>query len=127
MREIKFRAWDKSTKKMYYEGFSISCTGQSDSDGGVYFSGRIFKKYNPLEIEYMQFTGLLDKNGKEIYEGDVMEWVEDPEDYFRGEVVFEEVAFAIKGQDNLNSLNYDEFVIIGNIYENPELLKENEK
>jgi YopX protein len=71
--------------------------------------------------EFVQFTGLHDNNGKEIYEGDVVEWeATDGGEHFmrRGAVVFKGGAFTIEGS-RLSS-RHDE--IIGNIYENPQLL-----
>lgn len=76
---------------------------------------------------FMQFTGLFDKNGKEIYEGDVIKLDNEPNYY----VIFEKGCFLgkeIKGWDSM----VDNFPIglqsqigevIGNVYENPDLLK----
>ena len=65
MREIKFRAWDKDEKRMTTT-FSVSSQGQVTftplGESTRYLTGYIL----------MQFTGLLDKNGKEIYEGDII-------------------------------------------------------
>lgn len=57
MREIKFRAWDEINKEMVYQ--STGCNGMTNS--------KILQRYEIV----MQYTGLKDKNGKEIYEGDI--------------------------------------------------------
>lgn len=130
-RTIKFRAWN----------------GEEIIDTGVYHLTQMPNKTETVQmwdgdkheyIELMQFTGLLDKNGKEIYENDVVvkvdgwigasgyagyakdekvkvEWNEDIAGFF---------PFANYDGDCGVKNNGNEFEIIGNIYENPELLKE---
>ena len=118
-REIKFRAWDDLNKVMHY---NVSFSNR------VWFIGQVFTDTceilgcEPM-IKPMQFTGLTDKNGKEIYEGDVIQYDFLPEGGDqRDEVIYEGRSFCLKNGGN-NYMPYSECMeVIGNIYENPDLL-----
>lgn len=146
MRPIKFRAWDKDRKRMFLPDWSL--------DNGIL---KILSNW-----EIMQFTGLLDKNGREIYEGDVIEhevydkpysdrqkrwkirkqvvWskgfdhseeeikrnviLTENKSYFNQRPLF--VAIKVNKKDQDGGYAWSEFhncEVIGNIYENPELIK----
>lgn len=115
-REIKFRAFDKDIKEMFYFGMY----------GAKEFYIREHTPYS--EFEVMQYTGLHDKNGKEIYEGDFVMFVTT-----RLEVIWDEnrVGFSTldinrKDMGGMQNKKGRFGEIIGNIYESPELLtKEN--
>jgi len=124
-REIKFRAWDKDKKEMV-GGFGVhSDFGHAfdmDFDNGEEY---IFENYI-----LMQFTGLKDKNGKEIYEGDIVMIYRFKRDNDIGEVKYHFNRFVIGFSDNFGDLGKVEFYaskmndydVIGNIHENKELL-----
>ena len=130
-REIKFRAWDIQNKRMiYFNAFEqwgfIDHT--KDSTRSSTSCDRLMLSTDPKEFLWMQFTGLLDKNGKEIYEGDVVRIWADPKHYggYTGHDYAEAVVW--NPQEARFELTehgfYDfEFIqVIGNIYENKELL-----
>lgn len=127
-RTIKFRAWDG--KQMHEEVHAVN--GMAYVDSEVKYDTP-HKEVYPIENStIMQFTGLLDKNRKEGYEGDVIER-DSPfskSKKVRGVITFSKSAFRIdwlvKRSGNWNDvlhLHLPESEIIGNIYENPELLK----
>lgn len=128
MREIKFKAFDKLNKDVCEVGFIDFPNKKVQL--AIVRDGICYKEYliDFKHVKMLQYTGLKDKNGKEIYEGDILQ-------NDRGtilKVLFEEGAFCATGTDALNksrvfSLLYDFYgwsSIIGNIYENPELLEE---
>jgi len=133
MREIKFRAWDKKNKRMA-KVYTLGLTGIDYStiqSGGVLLSG-----CGKNDIELMQFTGISDKNGKEIYEGDIFGVYSLIGDFAgshepRGKVVFDNDLCAYVAEDvNGGWVYLSEYIekpryeVIGNIYENSELLEE---
>ena len=118
-REIKFRAWDEEGKRwINLDECVITIDGQIHST-----SGRNIHRNITDKVDVQQFTGLTDKNGKEIYEGDIVELND------RGVKRRSVVRFDIKDCDescfHFRSYGWyvDEIKVIGNIYENPELLK----
>lgn len=119
MREIKFRAWDKNKKVMTFVGeLAWLVGGLHFGDAGA-CQGFIGK-----DAELMQYTGLKDCHGKDIYEGDIVYF----KDWHAKEVIWEGgeglAGFRLKYTD-LFLMGYDSknFEVIGNIYSNPELLK----
>jgi hypothetical protein len=108
MREIRFRAWFKPAKYMFkHEDLYI-------------YNFRLFSEKDSQHI-LMQYTGLKDKNGKEIYEGDIVKCVRLFENY---EVQYYNACFICKnGISGFDLRESENIEVIGNIYENPELLK----
>lgn len=129
MRDIKFRAWDKFNEEMFPKKF--------EDDFLVKFFRDVNERRNGgNEIIIMQFTGLKDKNGKEIYEGDILRYSFGipgiPGISGNAEVVFKECAFyALTPEHKPKECALSEFFehlpdseIVGNIYENPELIQD---
>ena len=123
MREIKFRAWDIQTESMR-DVLVIDWVNEL-----IDLSSGIIER-RPHEVILMQYTGLKDKNGVEICEGDIVETVYNGE-VFAGVVVYDlsEVDFKVTDGKEKYGRNFqylagnDENEVIGNIYENPELLE----
>ena len=116
-REIKFRAWDGERMWDFFENtrYFISPT-----------SGKVFdtKWGKFLDWKLMQYTGLKDKNGKEIYEGDIVQHTNG----WTGVIIWNQddcafISESIHDKKETAWLAEDIQEIIGNIYENPELLE----
>lgn len=113
MRQIKFRGKNRYRKEWLYGSLSQYGDGSYGIDGV------------PVETDSVgQFTGLLDKNGKEIYEGDILGCPED--NYFLHEtVIFAEGCFMVKNGYTVTPMCaiYNLYrTVIGNIHDNPELI-----
>lgn len=123
MREIKFRAWD-GEKMIPFD----SVKHFVEFDGTVWLNngGREFDILNEQpHLKLMQFTGLKDKNGVEIYEGDVLRYSSDGYQFENGDVIFSDGGFKCRCTffHSLSSTITPLFEVIGNIYVNHELLK----
>lgn len=112
-REIKFRAWDTDTSQY------VRCNHHAIGQIGNDYAGM------GNRFVYQQFTGIHDKNGKEIYEGDIVLF----DKKRKGKVVYSntDTGFKILGQKDFyyHISDYD-IEILGNIYEHPELLTAHE-
>lgn len=111
-REIKFRAWNKDRKE--WANLFIK-------NGTAHILSHVDGKHE----DWQQYTSLLDKNGKEIYEGDVVRAWEPETDTTTGELRMT-VDDAFNCYAPLRDILIDkkDVEIIGNIYENPDLLKQ---
>jgi len=124
MREIKYRAWDKNSQHMLHWD---DIYGVVRMDSGVGIHEAVGDQSYLLNCILMQYTGLKDKNGKEIYEGDVFE---------THEGLFQVIwlnDFASFGMEYLKRKHLitllpesEDMKVIGNIYENHELLEDKE-
>lgn len=104
-RIIKFRAWDKVVKEYSVIDFEIE-----DLMSGI-------AQYKEFQI-WEQFTGLTDKNGKEIFEGDIVKFK--VVSNYQLPIQFNNGSFQPKGWANINLKDCE---VIGNIHQNPELLE----
>lgn len=136
MREIKFRVWSFEQKEWVEKQSSV-----------IKFSCELNEVFETQRYEFQQFTGLLDKNNREIYEGDIIQTLyENGEPYFKAAIQYNlkcmGYSFHIPNKPALRcdchffdrelekpwhgrsgNVDNQRFEIIGNIFESPELLK----
>lgn len=141
MRDIKFRAWKHvNTPEMFNDVQAIEF-----KSGVAYLGYRLSSSTVRTDEEQldnlilMQYTGLKDKNGSEIYEGDIVNYKNTFIDPMTGrgklsvdvnrEVVYKNGAFRMKinHSDTSSFFDSEKMEVIGDIYRNPELLKEQSK
>lgn len=138
-REIKFRVWDKTSESMLYQddferveldtkNKMVALIAEEESNKPHY----VLDYEDGIEAEIMQYTGLKDVNGKEVYEGDIVSFYNDEEYMFKSTnalVIYESAAFILEheklGKEYLGEVDIEGMCVkvIGNIYENPELLE----
>lgn len=120
-RIIKFRAWDKKGKKMF-KVMSIDW-----EDIGQMVKDFENKPYFFDNVVLLQFTGLKDKNGIEIYEGDIVRYKTVSKKWSYGDIRFDNGGFIFiyknGGYEDLRSELGKSFEVIGNVFENKDLLK----
>lgn len=149
-RELKFRVWDKKQSKFRKStaSFAIDMEGRLleliISQGftqGTYFDDspcfmatNVYRSLDDYIVQY--FTGRKDNNGRDIFEGDILRWFHGIEDVGVCEWVGEEVAFLrnypdqcyfgvnVKRLGNCHFQEDDDYWVIGNIFENKDLLNE---
>jgi uncharacterized phage protein (TIGR01671 family) len=138
-RKIEFRAFDKETGKMHYLinkpydektvddelVVQIDCTGATGYTKNKYIGDCL-----------MQYTGLLDKNGKKIFKGDIIRRIEEKPSKFHfqiydpspliSQIFYDKAAFFVKGVAGMDiylGAVHQKIEVIGNIFENPELME----
>jgi uncharacterized phage protein (TIGR01671 family) len=150
MREIKFRAWDKVYRKMVSDVFFLT---NKMFNGDIFWNNKdelnfldyknplykdesprmnpfSLKRYACVNLAIMQFTGLLDKNGVDVYEGDIF-YAKITSDSLTGsyvKVIYAAPIFDVEDKDGGRCWNPYSIItkgeVIGNVYQNPELMKE---
>ena len=127
-REIKFRAWLKEDKKMEnvktidFTDKTIRCLKKNE-----FINAYLLRRVSFDDVELMQYTGLKDKNDKEIYEGDVVV-LNNIEIDNMCIVRYEHSSYRLEGwslREDLSNVEAKFLEVVGNIYESKNLLEEN--
>lgn len=141
-RPIEYRAFDLKNKKWLHEELEDLALNEDEFKGLMYcdmeglavlHDGTIclldecgkYEYLDPERFILVQFIGLTDKNGVKIFEGDIVRWLGNQ----KGKVEFYQDGFIVRGQPGFwysregKEFSWSELEIIGNIFENPELLE----
>lgn len=147
MREIKFRAWDKDSNKMIFQHDTNGVLETNDyyfslneDDVVLLYYDEDYCDYLVCNAKLMQYTGIKDKNEKEIYEGDIVKFIDEEVTYSdcgydydefinTGRVIFNDKLMGWditnRNMDLEEIWHYSEYIeVVGNIFENPGLLKD---
>lgn len=117
-RPIKFRVWDRLKKQMFWVE-AITFVKKTGLPGYVYYVGSKYPHSIHSEATLLEYTGLKDKNGKEIYEGDIIDFVDTGT-----RIAVEYKTYGITNPGfTLLTTTARGAKVIGNIYEHPELLE----
>lgn len=138
MRKIKFRAYDRERKEYLSAGniFLSINSGKNPNDSVLYLD--VLNSPNKYASRFVieQFTGLFDKNGKEIYEGDIVKTpLLDPifgdilsDAFDNAPIEFSNGSFVVSYYNGNHKIYiqdlYDKIEVIGNIHENPSLISD---
>lgn len=130
MREIKFRVWNK----VFYQMTPLECLyfNQNSAVAGLMMGDETGEEWTAVKLEHielMQYTGLEDKNGSGIYEGDILRLklkdfadAKEVEFFVVNDFPFD-VAYLYQIDEFIKDTEtFDYIEVIGNIYENPELI-----
>lgn len=136
MEEIKIRLWDAENKIMIYESANeyskepynhYVIAWLDESLRLLYYKKPNANSFIVVNSKLMLDTGIKDKNGKKIYSDDIVKFNNDK---FKSVVSFEDNSWCVEVKvagvdyEHFNMYNWDDYEVIGNIYENPELIKE---
>ena len=128
-REIKFRAWLKEEKKIVnVETIDFTDKSIQYLEKSEIINAYLLRRVSFDDVELMQYTGIKDKNGKEVYEGDIV-ILNDAEEENRCVVKYKYGSYILIDGDlreDLSNVESDKFLeVVGNIYENKNLMEEN--
>ena len=131
---FRYRVWDKNKKQFYFEDYYLDGDGDLFTVEGTREGNVIKYASDPEDLIIQQCTGLKDKNGKLIFEGDVIKILDNYDLYGqlageKREVIFGHGGFRVKAiYNNTARGNWleegEDHQVIGNIFENPDLLEE---
>ena len=129
MSQLKLRAWDELNKVMHYD-FEYIATGSEGDDWIIFKSdkqtlkdGNVFDNpYMRKQFHIMQSTGTFDKNGKEIFEGDIVKGIK--KNKYQGQSSVFVDGLLIQPFSYLDCYDTELFEVIGNIHEQPNLVED---